>query len=79
MGRGTLHHRQGTLGHRRAPLGGLEGLRAEVNNEQPGTRKAFAEEAMASRGHPSQKNQGVRSGYAGIQLKAEECGHADLD
>ncbi len=50
---------------------------AEVNNEQPGTRKAFAE-AMASRGHPSQKNQGVR-GYAGIQLKAEECGHADLD
>jgi putative DNA primase/helicase len=39
----------------------------EANNERPSTRKAFAE-AMASRGYPAKKSQGVR-GYAGIDLK----------
>lgn len=49
---------------------------AEANNERPGTRKAFAE-AMAARGYPADKSQGVR-GYAGINLKPGERTRADL-
>jgi putative DNA primase/helicase len=40
---------------------------ADANNEQPGTRKAFAE-TMAAHGYTKDKRQGVR-GYAGIALK----------
>jgi P4 family phage/plasmid primase-like protien len=41
---------------------------AEVNNERPGSRKAFAE-AMAAHGYAPTKSQQIR-GYAGIRLKA---------
>jgi P4 family phage/plasmid primase-like protien len=49
---------------------------AEANNERPATRKAFAE-AMAARGYPADKSQGVR-GYAGINLKPGGRTRADL-
>jgi putative DNA primase/helicase len=50
---------------------------AEANKEPPGTRKAFAE-AMAAHGYPKDKSQGVR-GYAGVNLKPNGRGRADLD
>jgi putative DNA primase/helicase len=50
---------------------------AEINNERPGTRKAFAE-AMAVHGYPTDKSQGVR-GYAGIDLKPVERSRADYN
>jgi putative DNA primase/helicase len=50
---------------------------AEVNNELPGSRKAFAI-AMEDRGHQPQKSQEVR-GYAGIDVKRPEDARGDLD
>jgi P4 family phage/plasmid primase-like protien len=50
---------------------------AEVNNEAPGSRKAFAE-AMAAHGFAKDKSQGVR-GYSGIDLKSGERSYADRD
>jgi phage/plasmid-associated DNA primase len=49
----------------------------EANKEQPGSRKAFSE-AMAAHGHTKDKRQGAR-GYAGVNLKANGRGRADLD